>query len=56
MTPEQFAYKMGVLRKAASEDLEVAHEEADAMMCTILEELGYGQGVAIFEDIHKYYH
>lgn len=34
---------------------EVAHILADELMCKLLRELGYGEGVDIFEKMDKWY-
>ena len=36
-------------------DIERAHEQADAMLCDLLKVLGYEDIVAMFEEIDKYY-
>jgi hypothetical protein len=36
-------------------DPESAHLQADALMCEVLEELGYEEGVKIFEHAAKWY-
>ena len=69
-TPEEFKLKMEELAKitipvddrdsfkVAMEKLEAIeedHRQADTLMCSILTELGYGEVVAIFEKMMKYY-
>lgn len=34
---------------------EMAHILADELMCKLLRELGYGEGVDIFEEMYKWY-
>lgn len=36
-------------------DTEMAHIHADELMCELLRELGYGEGVDIFEKMSKWY-
>lgn len=36
-------------------DIEGAHSEADSIMCDLLRELGYGDGVDIFQEANKWY-
>lgn len=48
-----FAHEMRILSR--SNDIEMAHILADALMCNLLRELGYGEGVQIFEDMKKWY-
>lgn len=36
-------------------DTEMAHILADELMCKLLRELGYGEGVDIFEKMDKWY-
>ena len=53
MTPEEFKYQM--LRAANTPDTELSHIRADELMCEILEELGYGEGIFVFRDMAKWY-
>lgn len=53
MTPEEFAKRMQQI--ADSGEPESAHIDADELMCFILRKLGYGDGVAIFDDMRKWY-
>ena len=53
LTPEAFAAQMRHL--ATSTDWEGAHEAADALMGEILTALGYGEGVAVFQAMPKWY-
>lgn len=52
MTFEEFAEKM---EKLTELDMERRHVEMDNLMCELLTELGYGEGVEIFEDCYKWY-
>ena len=53
MTAEEFALKMNEI--SDSDDLEERHVDADALMCDLLRELGYGDGVEIFMNMYKWY-
>jgi hypothetical protein len=53
MTPTQFREAMQ--RLADGEDQERDHADADALMASILERLGYGEGVAIYRELAKWY-
>ena len=60
MTPEEFRLKMieASLIKSKygnSIDKEVAHIAADNLMCELLEELGYVDGVKVFYDTNRWY-
>lgn len=54
ITPEMFKERMKEIR-GGDNDPESSHEEADALMCGMLKELGYRDGVKIFEEMEKYY-
>jgi hypothetical protein len=53
MTPEEFAKKMEDISKI--KNTEEAHQLADALLCDCLRELGYQDGVDIFENMCKWY-
>ena len=57
MTPEEFRERMKELSDKAEDPGQRmgAHEEADDLMCDILEEFGYGEGVAIFKEMYIWY-
>jgi hypothetical protein len=55
MTPESFANAMRQIFPAVGYDEEISHQAADTLLCETLRELGYGEGVAIFEEAHKWY-
>lgn len=42
-------------RIGRNNDTEMAHILADELMCKLLCELGYGEGVQIFEEMRKWY-
>ena len=53
MTPEEFKEKMkNIWDKYDEED---GHDLADRLMCDVLRQLGYGEGVEIFEEADKWY-
>lgn len=52
MNPEEFKKKMEALR---SDDEEYSHRVMDDLMCELLTELGYGEGVKIFDEQGKWY-
>ena len=52
MDKKEFAEKMGELGDGCEE---CDHIEADRLMCEVLKELGYGDGVKLFEELHKWY-
>ena len=57
-TPEAFAERMQEIRDRYSdknEDEECRHIEMDELMMSVLRELGYSEGVAIFDDTPKWY-
>jgi 5'-deoxynucleotidase YfbR-like HD superfamily hydrolase len=53
MTPEEFAEKMKEIE--ISFDPEKAHSKADDLLCAVLRELGYEDGIKIFEEMEKWY-
>ena len=53
MTPEEFAEAMKEI--AESDDPECAHSYMDDLMCQLLDDLGYEEGVKIFLDAEKWY-
>jgi hypothetical protein len=60
MTPEEFEKRMRECfppppDKGRGYDKEVAHGNADQLMCDLLTELGYGKGVEVFENADKWY-
>lgn len=59
-TPEEFAAKMRNIPKTLDShgrpwDAEDSHILADDYMCDLLRELGYEEGVYIFENMNKWY-
>ena len=60
-TPEEFAKDMADISKMLEDEewiglnTERAHVRADELMCEILKQLGYGEGVDIFNNMPKWY-
>lgn len=54
-TPEEFAEQMLDIQKRCNGDLEDMHIRMDYYMTTVLEELGYEEGVKIFRETPKWY-
>lgn len=50
---DEFAERMRM--ESAKNDEEIAHIGMDDAMCELLEKLGYGEAVKIFEDTAKWY-
>ena len=55
MTPEQFREAMKEIDAKYGADTEGAHALADDLICKVLRELGYGEGIDAFEAMHKWY-
>jgi hypothetical protein len=57
MIPKEFAEKMKMLKKEYEKngDQEATHKMMDNLMCELLKELGYDEGVKIFEEQGKWY-
>ena len=55
MSPEEFAKKMQEIAEECGGDCEASHSTMDDLMCQVLRELGYDEGVEIFEDTEKWY-
>jgi hypothetical protein len=54
-TPEQFRDEMQKIREELGRDKEAAHARMDDVMCRVLAELGYRDGVAVFDEQSKWY-
>ena len=52
MTPEEFAVAM---KEVTYEGIEEGHAAGDTLMENLLEKLGYGEGVKIFQEMTKWY-
>lgn len=55
MSKEEFAERMYEINEKYGDDPEMAHGEADKLMCECLKSLGYDDGVHGFERIEKWY-
>lgn len=58
MTPDEFAAKMQEAYKIHYEenaDNEVVHIVMDGIMCDLLRQLGYGEGIDIFNNTPMWY-
>lgn len=49
MTPAEFYTRMLEIQES-QESAESKHAQMDALMCTLLESLGYSEGVQLFEN------
>lgn len=54
MSPEEFAAEMRKIYEG-SYDLERYHGDADDLMVLMLRQLGYGEGVDLFEKSERWY-
>lgn len=54
MTPEQFLEEMENIFMNRH-DTEQDHIAGDSLMCEVLTQLGYGDGVRVFEEADKWY-
>ena len=57
-TPEEFAAKMQEAYEThyvKEDDEEVVHIVMDGIMCDLLRQLGYGEGIDIFNNTPKWY-
>lgn len=52
-TPEEFTAQMQKIRDTVGGDEEAAHSEMDNLMAKVLVELGYRDGIAIFDKQEK---
>lgn len=55
MTPEKFRDIMIDIKNDGNFDRELSHIEMDELMCKVLIELGYEEGVEIFRSTDKWY-
>lgn len=60
LTPDEFAIAMmqiktGTIYDEGLYDEENQHIDADELMCDVLRSLGYGDGIDIFDSMHKWY-
>ena len=54
MNAQEFKAHMQLISVQAREDIEAAHIEADDLLCNQLSELGYTEGIKIFQSMEKY--
>lgn len=50
MNAQEFKAHMQLISVQAREDIEAAHIEADDLLCNQLSELGYTEGIKIFQN------
>lgn len=59
LTPYEFSIAMMQIKSGVcydrSYDEEDQHIDADELMCNVLRSLGYGDGIDIFDSMHKWY-
>jgi len=60
LSPEEFLIAMmqienGEVYHGDLYDEEDQHKNADDLICNVLRSLGYGDGIDIFEKMHKWY-
>lgn len=53
ITPEEFTRRMQAI--ADDYDIESGHREADGFLADVLDSLGYGDGIAIYRKLSKWY-
>lgn len=53
MEPKEFTERMKQIKEGG--DIEIRHSDADNLMCEVLADLGYEEGVKIFEEMSKWY-
>lgn len=54
-TPYEFEEQIKRIIKEYEDDLEGKHVELDLYICTVLESLGYSDGVRLFRSTEKWY-
>ena len=52
ITPEEAAEKM---RAARSDEEDDGHRDCDAVLCEVLQSLGYGEAVSLWHEQDKWY-
>jgi len=55
MTPKEFKEKIQEIIEKYDWDTEDCHFKMDNLMCEVLSELGYKDGVALFKEADKWY-
>lgn len=54
-TPEEFKHEIEEIIETECGDEETSHVRMDELMCRVLTELGYGEGIILFENRPKCY-
>lgn len=55
MTPKDFKEKMLEIEAMGRDDIEASHAAADDLLCDVLAELGYIEGVNVYQELEKWY-
>ena len=55
MSPAEFSEKMWRIKIRRDSTPEYDHIDADELMCELLENLGYREGVRYFKEMEKWY-
>lgn len=54
-TPEEFKNEMKKILERYEDDPEMFHAAADDYICSVMETLGFEEGIQIFENADKWY-
>lgn len=54
MSEEEFAKEMALIKENHEHDTEACHSLADALLCRALNELGFGEGISIYESLERW--
>lgn len=54
-TPEEFKTEMKKILEQYEDDEEMFHVAADNYICSVMETLGFEEGIKIFENADKWY-
>ena len=55
MTPDEFYHELQKIQLECDNEEEMSHIRMDALMCDLLESLGYKDGVEFFKNSDKWY-
>lgn len=55
ITPEEFEEKMKKIKELYADDIQAMHRKADALLYFTLKQLGYEEGIKIFDKMEKWY-
>lgn len=55
MTRDEFTERMKIIADNAETDPEMYHYAADELLCEVLRDFGYDEGVDIFDQMTKWY-